>query len=138
MTPLPPSPAGQSTPPSFGNKLASSHDMKRVRRLLRRSLVLPKVKNYANFCLTLTFMVIRALWGRTETFLLPYLIWRSGQRQDECACPTLCTKFCRGNTLGKHTLRVRLVFLHLSNELNPKSKELSELPPSHVQFTNFT
>lgn len=56
----------------------------------------------------------------------------------ECACPTLCTKFCRANTLGKHTLRVRLVFLHLSNELNPKSKELSELPPSHVQFTNFT
>lgn len=50
----------------------------------------------------------------------------------------VCTKFCRGNTLGKHTLRVRLVFLHLSNELNPKSKELSELPPSHVQFTNFT
>lgn len=83
-------------------------------------------------------MVIRALWGRTETFLLPYLIWRSGQRRAECACPTLCTKFCRANTLGKHTLRVRLVFLHLSNELNPKSKELSELPPSHVEFTNFT
>lgn len=137
MTPLPSPPLAKPLPLSLANELVSSHDMKRLRRLLR-SLVLLKVKNYANFCLTLTFMVIRALWGRPETFLLPYLIWRLGQRQDECACPTLCTKICRGNTLGKHTLRVRLVFLHLSNELNPKSKELSELPPSHVQFTNFT
>lgn len=62
-----------------------------VWRLLR-SLVLLRVKNYANFCLTLTFMVIRALWGRTETFLLPYLIWRSGQRRATSLLAPLCVQ----------------------------------------------